>query len=162
MDRERNLSKAREGRETRAGPPCHGSVRWTQSRAVFASVSFHLKWDAAEVIWKVTAIGSATGTNDNEYGQSMKYFLEQNYPNPFNSDTIIQFTISFNDEVTLSIYDVMGQRINTLVNESLNIGTYLVSWDGKTDDGASVPSGVYFYRINAGSYVDVNRMLLLK
>jgi flagellar hook assembly protein FlgD len=95
-------------------------------------------------------------------GQSNNYYLEQNYPNPFNSDTIIQFNIPNSDEVTLSIYDVMGQRICTLVDDNLIAGNYSVSWNGKNDIGNSLPSGIYFYRIETGNYADVKRMILLK
>jgi len=119
-------------------------------------------YDATEIAWKVTAKGSATGLDDSRDGQSMNYFLEQNYPNPFNSDTIIQFNIANSDVVTLSIYDVMGQRIRTLVDGNLNAGNYWVSWNGKNDIGNSLPSGIYFSRIDTGNYANVKRMILLK
>jgi hypothetical protein len=96
-----------------------------------------------------------------------KYSLYQNYPNPFNPVTKIKFEIpsglSFpnssigNPQVLLKVYDILGKEIATLVNEKLNPGTYEVEFNG-----ANLPSGVYFYRLIAGDYAAVKKMLLLK
>ena len=101
-------------------------------------------------------IASASGIENT--GEVVKgYTLFQNYPNPFNPATIIKFSIPQNSFVTMNVYDVSGKEITTLVNNQLQEGTYKF-----TLDGASLSSGVYFYKINAGSYTEIKRMVLLK
>jgi hypothetical protein len=85
------------------------------------------------------------------------FFLSQNYPNPFNPSTTIQFALPKASLVMLKIYNVLGQEVATLVNEELKIGAYRVNWDG-----ANVPSGVYFYRLQAGDFVETKKLLLLR
>jgi len=87
----------------------------------------------------------------------VKYNLYQNYPNPFNPNTNIKFEIPRSSLVKLIVYDILGKEIATLVNDKLNSGSYEVDWDA-----LGYSSGVYFYRINAGEYVDVKKMLLIK
>jgi hypothetical protein len=83
--------------------------------------------------------------------------LEQNYPNPFNPTTRIQYDLPVESFVHLAIYNVLGQEVRTLVNETEQAGYRSVSVDG-----SNLPSGMYFYRIQAGGYTDVKKMLLLK
>jgi photosystem II stability/assembly factor-like uncharacterized protein len=83
--------------------------------------------------------------------------LAQNYPNPFNPTTIIQYAISSRQLVTLKVYDVLGNEIETLVNQEKPAGTYEVTWIA-----ASLPSGVYFYQIRTGDFVQTKKMILLK
>jgi hypothetical protein len=90
------------------------------------------------------------------------YSLQQNYPNPFNPVTKIKFDLktevrSQKSEVKLIIYDITGREIITLVNEQLNPGTYEVTFDG-----SNLPSGVYFYRLTSGNFVDTKKLILLK
>jgi serine protease len=87
----------------------------------------------------------------------LAFALEQNYPNPFNPTTHLQFSIADFQFVTLKIYDVLGRDVATLVNEQKSPGTYIVNFDG-----SSFASGVYFYRLRAGSFVSTKRMVLLK
>jgi hypothetical protein len=89
-----------------------------------------------------------------------KYFLYQNYPNPFNSVTKIQFdvpSVVTGHDLSLRIYDILGREAATLVNEQLKPGTYQVEWDG-----TNFPSGVYFYRLQAGDYAETKKLVLLK
>jgi serine protease len=86
-----------------------------------------------------------------------KYELMQNYPNPFNPETKIKFSIPKNDNVSVKIYDVLGREIMTLVNEKLVAGSYEFTFDG-----SRLSSGLYFYRMNSGSYSSVKRMILVK
>jgi len=90
------------------------------------------------------------------------HFSAVNYPNPFNPSTTIEFSIQNNSIVELSIFNVKGQMVKTLINESLNIGDYLVTWDGVDNSGSFVGSGVYFYQIKTSSNILTKRMLLLK
>ena len=85
------------------------------------------------------------------------YRLSQNYPNPFNPVTKINFSIPKQSVVTLRIFDLLGKEVTTLINESKSAGNYDVSFDG-----ANLSSGVYFYKIEAGDFSDVKRMMLIK
>ena len=86
-----------------------------------------------------------------------RFSLSQNYPNPFNPTTKINFSIPEQTKVSLRIYDVLGREVMTLVNDVKNAGTYEVEFSG-----ANLASGAYFYRIDAGQYSDIKRMVLLK
>jgi len=83
--------------------------------------------------------------------------LSQNYPNPFNPSTQISYTIPKASAVTLTIYDILGRQVATLVNAKNEPGEHSISWNA-----LSVPSGVYFYRIVAGSFVQTKKMMLMK
>jgi len=91
-----------------------------------------------------------------------EYKLSQNYPNPFNPTTNISFQIKDNGRVMITIYDILGKKVRTLVDENLNAGYYTVQWNGLSDNGMSLSSGTYFYKIDAGSFTSVKRMLLIK
>jgi hypothetical protein len=86
-----------------------------------------------------------------------KYELTQNYPNPFNPTTTISYRIPQHEFVTLKIYDLLGKEVAVLVNEVKNAGQYNVQWNA-----SALPSGTYFYKIQAGNFTEVKRMLLIK
>jgi flagellar hook assembly protein FlgD len=88
--------------------------------------------------------------------------LEQNFPNPFNPTTTISFSIKDAGNVSLIIYDVAGRRVRELLNQRRDRGAYNVVWDGHNDGGSKVASGVYFYRMVAGSFVDTKKLTILK
>ena len=90
------------------------------------------------------------------------FALAQNAPNPFNPSTAIKFTIAEDSYVTLAVYDVAGRRVKTLVDRSLKANFYRVEWDGRNDEGRKVTSGVYFYRLHAGAFVQSHKMILLR
>ena len=85
------------------------------------------------------------------------FSLSQNYPNPFNPITKIRFDLPKNVNVKLTIYDMLGREVETIVNEQLNAGSYEVNWDG-----TKYTSGVYYYRLNAGEFVETKKMILVK
>ena len=85
-----------------------------------------------------------------------------NYPNPFNPETTIRFSVPTSGNVKIDIYNIRGQRVTTLLNETLNYGHHSAVWNGTDSNGRSVGSGVYFYRIHAGGENVTNRMLLMK
>lgn len=91
-----------------------------------------------------------------------KFLLDQNYPNPFNPATTIRYSLPQQSNVNLSIYNILGQRVATLVHEVKDAGTHSVVWHGKSDAGFSVASGVYIYKITAGEFTCVKKMLLVK
>ncbi len=86
-----------------------------------------------------------------------EFKLFQNYPNPFNPSTRIQYAVSSLQFVSLKVYDVLGNEITTLVNEEKPIGSYEVEFNA-----SSLPSGVYFYQLNAGSFIETKKMILIK
>ena len=90
------------------------------------------------------------------------FSLSQNAPNPFNPETIISYSLPQSEQVKLVIYNVLGQEIRTLVNAFQPAGRYRVVWNSKDDFGRSVSSGIYFYQITAGEFLDTRKMLILK
>ena len=111
-----------------------------------------------------------TSVHENENLNLPKDFnLGQNYPNPFNPTTTIPFRVSSSQfmvhspvRTTLIIYNLLGQKVNALVNESLKPGTYQATWDGNNDAGEKVPSGVYFYRLTSGGLSETRKMVLMR
>ncbi|MBN1407789.1 MAG: T9SS type A sorting domain-containing protein, partial [Calditrichaceae bacterium] len=85
------------------------------------------------------------------------FALYQNYPNPFNPSTLISYQLPSSDFVTLKVYDVLGKEVKMLVNERQHAGNHSVQFDA-----SSLPNGVYFYKIEAGTYCDTRKLLLLK
>jgi len=90
------------------------------------------------------------------------FALEQNYPNPFNPETQIQYQLPKDSDVTLRIFNMMGQKVRTLVNETKQAGSYTIKWDGRNNSGQKVATGVYIYLIKAGSFTQSKRMTLIK
>jgi len=88
--------------------------------------------------------------------------LFQNYPNPFNSTTIINYQVKDAAPVNLKVYDILGNKIRTIVNENKIAGYYTEYWDGKNDSGLQVPSGIYFYTLKTKNYNRTKKLVLLK
>ena len=86
-----------------------------------------------------------------------KYRLSNNYPNPFNPSTKISYTIPQQSYVLLKVYDLLGGEVAELVNREIEAGNYEITFNA-----SSLPSGTYFYRLQAGSFVETKKMLLLK
>ena len=91
-----------------------------------------------------------------------KFYLYQNYPNPFNPSTSIRFDVPSSSFVKITIYNILGKEVTTLINEELSSGSYEVEWPAPTGDGMDYPSGVYFYKLTANDFVDVKKMVLVK
>ena len=91
-----------------------------------------------------------------------EYSLNQNYPNPFNPTTRIQYSLPKPGLVQISIYTLMGQKIATLVNRNMDAGQYIITWHAMDDQGRKVPSGIYFYTLESGSYRAIKKLVLLK
>jgi hypothetical protein len=92
-----------------------------------------------------------------------EFSLSQNYPNPFNPSTSIKFGLPTQAPVTMEIYNVLGVKVRTLIHgEVMNAGFHQMEWNGKDDAGISVTSGVYLYRINAGTFQVTKKMMMLK
>ncbi len=113
------------------------------------------KWYAGSTFYPFTWT-NLTEVKNPVYQPSV-YTLYQNYPNPFNPTTKIEYQLPELSKVKLTIYDVLGREVTTLVNEEKPAGTYEVDFDG-----TNLPSGVYFYRIESGSFSDTKKFILLK
>ncbi len=90
------------------------------------------------------------------------YRLAQNYPNPFNPETTIYYSLEKKENVNLTVYNMLGQKVRTLVDEKVNAGKYAIRWDGRDDLGRQMSSGVYFYTMKAGSFSKTMKMLMMK
>jgi hypothetical protein len=109
--------------------------------------------DSIQMHFQITTSVSeyASGTH------SLFFGLNQNYPNPFNPSTVISFNLPSKFFVTLKIFDLMGREVATLVSEELSMGNYTRQWNA-----ANISSGVYFYRLQAGKYTGIKKLVLLR
>jgi hypothetical protein len=92
----------------------------------------------------------------------VRYDLSQNYPNPFNPSTMINYDVPQSGVVQILVFDILGQRVGTVVDEFQPAGRYKVRWNGVDDHGVSLSTGVYFFQMKAGNFSKINKMLLLK
>ena len=105
--------------------------------------------------------GTSTAVQD-QPSVATEYALHQNFPNPFNPSTVITFAIPRQEQVQLTVYNAIGQRIRTLINSQRPAGSHTVVWDGKDNLGREVASGTYFYELVAGTFSKSARMLLVR
>jgi hypothetical protein len=113
--------------------------------------------------------GATTGVISDRSVLPTQYSLDQNYPNPFNPSTNIRFALPNMASVRMTVYDILGREIRTLVNSELGAGTHNIVWDGKNNNGGQVATGMYIYRIDArqnnggaASFIATKKMMLLK
>jgi hypothetical protein len=98
-----------------------------------------------------------------EQNESANAFqLYQNYPNPFNPTTNIEFLLSKSGQVRIEVFNILGQKVRTLVDEHLRAGYKVVDWDGRDDSGKEASSGIYFYRIKTSEFSQTQKMVLLR
>jgi hypothetical protein len=114
--------------------------------------------------WAVTASGlisryneTVTGITHNENEVPSSYSLSQNYPNPFNPSTKITYQLPKSENVRVTVFDLLGREVAVLVNEFKTAGTYNIEFNA-----SQLSSGVYLYRIDAGEFKDVKKMVLVK
>jgi enterochelin esterase family protein len=110
---------------------------------------------------------SATGIENKRTNPDESFILKQNYPNPFNPSTLISYSIPVSSFVTLKIYDVLGNEIKSLINEEMVSGSYKVEFSAKGGsasggDPIDLPSGIYFYKLQASNFTQTKKMILLK
>jgi len=110
--------------------------------------------DSAKLIWWGDI---PTQVNKDSINLPVKFTLQQNFPNPFNPNTTIQFSLREQSFVVLKVFDALGREVRTLVNEHQQSGMHMVIFDG-----TNLPSGVYFYKLEAGTCSDTKKFLLLK
>ncbi|NWG28260.1 MAG: T9SS type A sorting domain-containing protein [Ignavibacteriaceae bacterium] len=92
-----------------------------------------------------------------DVNQVKEFYLSQNYPNPFNPSTVISFSIPQNANVNLSVFNALGEKVATLINEMKDAGSYDVEFSAM-----NLTSGIYIYKIEAGSFQSVKKMILIK
>jgi hypothetical protein len=114
-----------------------------------------------DIHWGVSPTGVEEERNNEQFKlQNVK--LYQNHPNPFNMHTVISYQLSAPSHATLQVYDIAGRLVETLVNENQEPGVYRLQWDGEDSSGKKVASGIYFYRLNAGSLNLTKKMIILR
>ncbi len=106
---------------------------------------------------KICHYTETTGVENNNNNLPNDFSLMQNYPNPFNPSTKISYQLPVGSNVTLKVYDMLGNEVETLVNEEKTIGSYEVNFDA-----SKLSSGVYFYRLTAGSFIETKKLILIK
>lgn len=130
-------------------------LNFRQGSAIFnnlTALTYGTQWTFTDPPpWNPVGINNISTTIPEQYN------LGQNYPNPFNPVTKIQFDLPESGLVSLTVYDMLGRQVAVLVNEYESAGTYLVDFDG-----SRLSSGIYYYRIETGSYAEVKKMILLK
>ncbi len=105
----------------------------------------------------VSGNGTTTGIDKAENGLPKVFALDQNYPNPFNPATTITFSVGTHSYTSLRVFDALGREVATLISQEKSAGIYQVTFDA-----SKLPSGVYFYRLTAGDFTQVKKMLLVK
>ena len=144
------------------------SSSWTQedlsaywnAETVISDASYGIhnpKYIVTGLLGAMKSIGIVTAVNDEVESIPTEYTLYQNFPNPFNPTTNIRFSLPQSSNVKVVIYDAIGKQVQTLVNNELNAGIHTISWNAE-----GLASGIYLCRIEAGNFVQVNKMLLLK
>jgi photosystem II stability/assembly factor-like uncharacterized protein len=104
-----------------------------------------------------TTTGGIVWVKEDRAGVPQRFLLEQNYPNPFNPSTTIQFSLPRGAHVALKVFNTLGEEITTLVSEELGAGTYTTQWNA-----AGIASGLYYYRLQAGNYIESKKLMLLR
>jgi len=109
------------------------------------------------------SLTSDVKTENSRFGDIPKtHRLESNYPNPFNGGTTIFFELVSKTDVSLSVYNALGQKVTDLISEVKEAGRYSAIWSGTDANGVFVPSGIYFYQLNAGYFSSVRKMLYVQ
>jgi hypothetical protein len=110
-----------------------------------------------DIFGDLSSMSTVTGVNNHSPALPGRFSLDQNYPNPFNPSTAIHYTLPMSSQVVLQIYNIVGQKVATLVNGQQKAGDYAVTFNA-----SSLASGVYFYRLQAGNFTSSKKMMLLK
>lgn len=138
----------------------NGVVYWGSgySSVLGASPGTHL------YAFTVPSLKNASLEDKNNLSSEMQkqFVLDQNYPNPFNTSTQIRFGIPEEGKVTLKIYNSTGEQVKTLVDGNMSAGFHQVTWDATDNNGNKISSGIYFYRITAGTFTQINKLMLSK
>jgi|SRR3990170_4629857 len=131
---------------------------WTEPSDIALAESLMNYYGPSGLWWLQTSV------EEDESNPSIpkEYLLSQNYPNPFNPVTQIKFSIPKNGRVQLIVYNVLGQKVNILVDKEMTIGNYIATWNGKDEGGNEVSSGIYFYRLSSKDFTETRKMILVR
>ena len=119
----------------------------------------------SEEIWnffEIFIINNLSITDNNQSQEPNTFLLKQNYPNPFNPETTLHYYLPKQSFVNISIYDMFGREIKNLIKKTQEMGQWSIKWNATNNDGKFVSGGVYFYKIQAGAYLKIEKMTLLK
>jgi hypothetical protein len=116
----------------------------------------------ADTLFRYWQLWGWTGVKEIANLHPSTYYLSQNYPNPFNPSTKITVDLPVQSNVRLVVYNLLGEQVATLMNGSYDVGKYEVTWLGKDDNGLQTASGVYIYRLEAGTFSVSKKMLMMK
>ncbi len=131
--------------------------RIADSMGIAIMYGFMWRYELMGAIISKDTIGSVLNISNRIKNNYRIFYLQQNYPNPFNPRTVISYQLPVISNVEMSIYNLLGQKVATLVNERQQAGSYQVEWDA-----SRFSSGIYYYRIKVGEYQDVKKMILLR
>ena len=108
-------------------------------------------------VWRRPLSEMITAVKNQKNNLPTSFYLQQNYPNPFNPSTTISYSVPKSSLVTIKVYDILGREIKTIINEEKSTGNYSIQFNGN-----SLPSGIYFYRMQAGSFAETKKLILMK
>ncbi len=142
---------------------------WTEGAVVDTityGVNGHLNFtdeNTAEIVPYYETKGQLDVRDVRNPNVPIEYSLLQNYPNPFNAETVIRFALKKPSDVSVEVYNILGQRVKSLINnEKMTAGVKEITWNGRDDKGNDVASGIYFYRLKTAEFTDIKKMVLLK
>lgn len=158
---------SRDGDPNSQGKPVAWRHRGQDYRYIFMDIPLSFFNRDSAIVALRTAVDDllygATAINDDDDNLlPVKYSLYQNYPNPFNPRTCIDYNLPVASDVTLKVYNILGQEVKVLVNNREKPGHKTVYWDGKNNDDKPVATGLYFYRLTTDDFSETKKMLLLK
>jgi hypothetical protein len=128
---------------------------------VFTGTAYYDDFAVYEILEAPVSVPGGRDPNTGE-GIAREFRLLQNYPNPFNPATVIEYYLPMETDVRLDVYNMLGQRVKTLVNEVQSAGTYSVTWNATDINNLGVASGVYIYKLQAGDSVLTRKMVLIR
>jgi hypothetical protein len=114
------------------------------------------------VVWLIKIDSEGLVQISSTFSSPTSFNLSQNYPNPFNPITTLRYDLPETGLVTITIYDMLGRQVKTLINQTQDAGYRSVIWDATNDYGKPVSAGIYLYQIQAGEYISTKKMVLLK
>jgi hypothetical protein len=144
------------------GDELKGAAYSLKDTDVTSGVTYYYWLEPVDLDGKAVMQGPVSATLASPTEKPIKFMLIQNSPNPFNPGTEIKYGLPSDCQVKLEVYNALGQKVATIADGHEKAGYKLSAWDGRDARGKEVPSGVYFYRLQAGRFTDVKRMVLLR
>ncbi len=148
--------------------PTDSSTQYTDPVTLSGTVT-NVKARAYRNGWSASAVAAGTYVTtiaavdeEEEPTAPVSFSLAQNYPNPFNPTTVIEYYLRHGAPVELAVYNLLGERVKTIISEAQPAGWHTATWDGNDNLGSPVASGVYLYQLKAGDYIESRKMLLLR